>query len=232
MVSNQREMATRNWLVVLALALIGLCVFVGWSAYKARIDAGEALNAFRELGTSKDPTASFELLRRKYGSKLHAIGCEQQLCQYEMSLSNASISRLYVVPYTEMNVWFTMYNGSLQVAMLEYRTALKAKNSPVVHVQQDVDPCCGVSFDVNPHGTTQQMWNGLVEISAKATPEQRDAALALNLECLTRIGGCRDIIDLLPTLWKHTGPGTISSRLAGLSQALEESHGLPSPNNY
>jgi len=227
-------MAARNTLVVLSVTLIGLCAFVVISAYKTRAEAGAALNEFRELGTSKDPTASFELLRRKYGSKLHAIeGCTQQLCQYEMSLSNGSISRLRVVPYTEMNVCFTVFKGSLQVAMLEYRTALKARNSPVVHVQQGM--CahgCGVRFDVNPHGTSQQMWNGLVEFDTKATPQQRDAALALNLECLARIGGCKDIIDLLPTVWTHNGPGTISSRLVGLSQQLEESHGFPTSDDF
>jgi hypothetical protein len=141
-----------------------------------------------------------------------------------MSLSNGSISTFRVVPYAEMNVWFTVYKGSLQVAMLEYRTALTGPNSPVVHIQQGL--CahgCGVRFDVNPHGTTQQMWNGLVEFDARATPQQRDAALALNLECLARLGGCEDIIDLLPTVWTHNGRGTISSRLVGLSEQLEYS---------
>ncbi len=128
-----------------------------------------------------------------------------------------------------MNVWFTVYRGSLQFTMLEYRTALNAPNSPVIHVQQGL--CahgCGVGFDVNPHGTSQQLWNGLVEFDPSATRQQRDAALAVNLECLTRVHGCRDITDLLPTVWTHTSPGTISSRLIGLSQILEESHGFPS----
>jgi hypothetical protein len=96
-------MATRNTLVVLSVILIGLCVFVAISAYKTRAEARAALNDFRELGTSGDPTASFELLRRKYGKKLHAIeGCTQQLCQYEMSLSNGAISTLRVVAYVSV----------------------------------------------------------------------------------------------------------------------------------
>jgi hypothetical protein len=150
-----------------------------------------------------------------------------------MNLSNGNISALRVVPYTEMHIWFTLYKGSLVWAMLEYRVALTGPNSPVVHVQQGM--CahgCGVRFDVNPHGTTQQMWNGLVEFDTRATSQQRNAALALDLGCLTRIGGCKDLIDLLPTLWTRTGPGTISSRFVGLSQRLEESHGFPSPDDF
>lgn len=218
----------------LATLLITFCAFVGISAYKTRRDATARLNEFRELGASKNPTAIFASLRHKYGSKLHPIeGCTEQLCQYEMSLSNRSISTLRIAPYTEMNVWFTVYEGSLQWAMLEYRTALRGPNSPVVHVQEGM--CahgCGVRFDVNPHGTTQQMWNGLVSFDTRATPQQRDAALAINLQCLARIGGCKDIIDLLPTVWTHNGPGTISSRLVGLSQQLEESHRFPSSDDF
>jgi hypothetical protein len=146
-----------------------------------------------------------------------------------MSLSNGTIAKLRLVPYTEMNVWFTVYRDSLQFATLEYRTALNAPNSPVIHVQQGF--CvegCGVGFDVNPHGTSQQLWNGLVQFDPSATRQQRDAALAVDLRCWTRVSGCRDITDLLPTIWTHTSPDTISSRLIGLSQILEESHGFPS----
>jgi hypothetical protein len=227
-------MTLRNALLGLAVTLIGLCAFAGMAAYKTYAEARAALNEFQALGTSKDPTASFELIRQKYGSKLRAVeGCTQQLCQYEMSLSNRNISLLRIVPYTEMNFWFTVDDRSLQWALLEYRTALRGPNSPVVHVQEGM--CahgCGTRFDVNPHGTTQQMWNGLVMFNTRATPQQRDAALAFDLDCFARIGGCKDIIDLLPTMWMRSGPGTISSRLVGLSQQLEESHGSPSPDDF
>jgi hypothetical protein len=221
-------MIIRSTLLALALTLIGICAFVGICAYKTRLRAQILLNDFQALGTSTNPTATFELLRQRHGNRLHMLGCRQQVCQYEMSVSNRGIAKA-LVPYTEMNVWFTVYQGSLQFAMLEYRTALNAPNSPVIHVQEGLGAHgCGVGFDVNPHGTSQQLWNGLVEFDPSATRQQRDAALAVNLECLTRVHGCKDITDLLPTVWTHTSPGTISSRLVGLSQILEESHGFPS----
>ena len=132
-----------------------------------------------------------------------------------------------------MNIWFTVYEGSLQVAMLEYRTALKERDSPVVHVQEGMcSHGCGVRFDVNPHGTTGQMWNGIVEFDARANSEQRDAALTLNLGCFARLGGCKTIVDLLPSMLAHTGSERISSRWVGLSQKLEESRGFPSPDDF
>jgi hypothetical protein len=222
-------MTTRNTLLALLLMLIGFCVSVGISAYETRVRAQMILKGFQEVGRSKNPSATFEVLRQRNGNRLLMLGCNQQLCQYEMSVSNRSIAKLHLVPYTEMNVWFTLHEGTLQVAMLEYRAALPRSSSPVVHIQQDICARCGASFDVNPHGTSPQMWNGFVELDSLATPQQRDGAFALNLKCLTRIRGCRDIVDLLPAVWAHTGPGLISSRLVGLSQILEESHGFPTP---
>ena len=221
-------------MLALPVLSVALYAFVGISILQTRRDAATRLDEFRQLGISGDPTATFESLQRKYGSKLrHIEGCTQQFCQYEINLSNRTVSALRIVPYTELNVWFTVYKGSVQIAMLEYRTALRGPQSPVVHVHEGL--CahgCGVRFDVSPHGTTQQMWNGLVTFDTRATPQQRDAALALNLDCFARIGGCKDIIELVPTVWTRTGPSTVTSRLVGLSQQLEESHGFPSPDDF
>jgi hypothetical protein len=224
---------TTSVLLLLGTILAALGSLVGVSVYRTHREADARLSDLRELAVSADPTAAFESIRQKYGSELHPLGCDRQTCQHELSLSNRNISAFRVVPYTELDIWFTAYEGSLVRVMVEYRTALNSSQSPVLHVQQDM--CahgCGVRFDVNPHGITQQMWNGLVEFNSVATPQQRNAALALNLDCLARIGGCDDITDLLPTMWVRAGPETIASRFVGLSQRLEESHGFPSKDDY
>jgi hypothetical protein len=144
-------MITRSTLLALALTLIGICAFVGMSAYKTRVQAQIMLNDFQALGTSANPTATFEVLRQKRGNRLHMLGFRRQICQYEMTVSNRCIAKVHLVPYTEMNVWFTLREGALQIAMLEYRTARNAANSPVVHIQQGLcSPGCGVSLDVSP----------------------------------------------------------------------------------
>ncbi len=224
---------TRNVILALILVAVAFALFVVGSAFKVRTEANSLLRDLDALQQSGDPTASFELLKRKYGRRLQPTeGCLPQYCQYLITISNRSISALHLVPYAEMKVWYTVYRGSLVLAMAEYRDALKRSNSPVVHVQ--VGMCahgCGVRFDVNPHGISRQMWNGLVEFDTRATHQQRDAALALNLRCLTSIEGCSDISELLPTVWNRTGLATIQSRLVGLSQELEESHRFLSPDD-
>jgi hypothetical protein len=224
---------TRNIAIGFAILLICTFTLVSASAYLTYRTAKGRLRDFKEVGLSQNPRVQFEALRRKYGTKLRPLGCTQRLCQYEIDLSNPSIAALRLVPYTEMNIWFMVNQGSLETAMLEYRTALKERHSPVVHVQEGMcSRGCGVRFDVNPHGTTGQMWNGLVEFDTRADSEQRDAALALNLGCFSQLGGCKDIVDLLPSMWAHTESGRISSRLVGLAQKLEDSHMFPSPDDF
>ncbi len=218
----------RNLLLALAVLFVAFCAFVAVSVFTTRRNANEKLNDLERLAVSSSPQANWKELQRKYGSKLHStVGCTELTCQYEMAVSNRELALFRLVPYTEMNVWFTVYKGSLQWTLVEYRTALRGPNSPVVHVQEGM--CahgCGVRFDVNPHGTTQQTSNGIVEFDTRATPAQRDAALALNLGCFARVGGCKDIVDMLPTVWGRTGRRQITSRLRGLSQELEECHCL------
>ncbi len=234
--SNQLVIKIVKATIVVLVA--AFAAFTALSAFLTYREARARLNDLRELVLSKDPTASFELLKRTYGTRLHPAkgwteGCTQRFCQYELSFSNRAISRFHLVPYTEMTTWFTVANGSLILAMVEYRVALDGPNSPAVHVQEGM--CakgCGVRFGVNPHGKTQQLWNGIVEFDTRATPRERNAALGLNLECFAKIGGCKNIIELLPTAWAQNRDGSISSRLMGLSQQAEESHGQPVSEDF
>jgi hypothetical protein len=107
--------ALRNIRIALALLLIGGLGFVSLSAYRTYRTATERLKEFEKLGLSINPTTEFEALRRRYGTDMRPTeGCTQRLCQYELDLSNQPISALRIVPYTEMNLWYTVYEGSLQ----------------------------------------------------------------------------------------------------------------------
>lgn len=219
--------------LTLVVALILLAAFVGITVYRVRKQATMLLSEFRELGISTDPTASFDRMKQKYAAQIHRLeACTPKVCEYEMALSNKALSRLGVIPYTEMNLVFYEYEGAFHSAMLDYRAALTGRESPTVHIEQgSCAKGCGTRFDVSPHGRSRQMWSGLVAYDKRATPQLRNAALALNVNCLIRIGGCKDIVDLLPTMWSRNSPTTVSSRLAGLSQELEESHRFLSPDD-
>jgi hypothetical protein len=220
----------RITVLALVIVAVGIAMFAVIAGLRVRTEAKSALSDLSGLQQSDDSTAAFEVLKRKYGNRLRpAQGCLPQDCQYLMTISNRSVSVLHLAPYAELRLWYNVYKTSLTFAMVEYRVALPRGNSPVVHVQ--VGMCahgCGVRFDVSPHGVSQQMWNGIAEVGTRATRQERDAAFALNLDCLTSMGRCTDISDLLPTVWSRKGPAAVQSRLMGLSQDLEESHRITS----
>lgn len=225
----------KTFFLVTASAIMAGAIFVLVSEMKTSRDAKMLMDELRELSVSSSPNNTFDSFQWRYGRGRfkYSEGCTFHYCTYEVDISNSTIAKLHFTPYTEMKAWFTFDKGQLVLTLIEYRSALKGPHSPVVHVQQGI--CahgCGVRFDVNPHGTEKQMWNGLVEFNPNATQEQREAALGLNVDCFHRIGGCKDIAELLPTIWLRTGSDSVTSRFVGLSQRLEESHGSPSSDDF
>jgi hypothetical protein len=221
--------------ILCALLIIAIAALVGFFAMRTRREAKMLINELKDLSVSPSPNDTFDSFQWKYGRSnfKHSDACTFHFCTYELDVSNRDLAKLHLVPYTEMKTWFTVERGQLVLGLVEYRTALKGPNSPVVHVQQGI--CangCGVRFDVNPHGTDKQMWNGLVEFNPKAAQSEKDAALAFNLDCFFSFGGCKDIAELLPAVWQHRGNEAVASRFAGLSQRLEESHGGPLPDDF
>jgi hypothetical protein len=105
---------------------------------------------------SSDPAITGEIEHCSSHQKSPNVTVVQEV---KVALEAQSVAALRIVPYTEMNIWFTVYEGSLQFAMLEYRTALRVPNSPVVHVQQGM-----CSHDLLP-----TMWahTGSGEISSR-----------------------------------------------------------------
>jgi hypothetical protein len=221
--------------ILCTLIAVGGAIFVVVSVLSTRQQARMVLGELRQLNVSSRPNDTFDSFQWEFGRGKfkHSDQCTFHFCTYELDISNIRIARLHLVPYTEMKVWFSVDKGQLVGALVEYRTALKGPNSPVVHVQQGIcSHGCGVRFDVNPHGKGKQAWNGLVEFSPRASEAEREAAIALDLDCFHRVGGCKDIADLLPTMWVRNEPDSVTSRLVGLSQRLEESHTFPSADDF
>ena len=125
-------------------------------------------------------------------------------------------------------------HGSLSSVYIEYTSAIFKTNSPIANVWEDfcasgTVPRCDW-FALNPHGRDQTpVWNGNVVFGQEAGEQQKQAALALNLDCLTAFGGCKDISELLPTIWKSTRAGAVSSRWRSMADSIEDAS-QPLPN--
>jgi len=223
----------RNSLIVFIMA-VALCFAVlAASVVTTRHRAKALLEDIHQLDAAPNATVVFDSLRQKYGNQLRLLGCASDECGYDISLTNGLLSRLHLVPRAEILAQFSVRRGSLRSVVINYASSTIGVNSPLVYIgegfcaNETEGPCDG--FYVTPHGFDQSLaWKGDVAFGQRVLEKQRQAALALNLDCLTAFAGCRDISELLPTIWKRTRPGRVSSRWRSMADSIEDaSHPLP-----
>jgi uncharacterized protein YceK len=116
--------------------------------------------------------------------------------------------------------------------MVDYITAVNGRYNVVSHVQ--IDYCKGCQmFAIHPWDQSSPLdTNGLVEIGSEASPQDRHTVLSLNTSCLTKVGGCGSIADLLPTVWQKTASKRIACKLQndkGFIEKPAKEHILDSP---
>ena len=212
---------------MLALSILLVSALVIGRTVKGRHQAVILIEKIRNLDAAADPTSVARSMIRTYNDRLVSQNCERNFCQYQFLFTNGVISKLPIAPKAEIRMYISIYAGSLSDVSVEYTSAIFSANSPIVSVQEDfcgnrTDISCA-HFGINPHGRDiGQTWNGDVDFGQKATREQKRAAWALNLNCLAAFRGCKDISQLLPTIWKVTGPGTVSSRLRSTADSIAE----------
>jgi hypothetical protein len=212
--------------ILFGIALALLALFAAIRIYAVH-RAAELVAEIRNIDQAPDPIVFSRALMQKYGDALVAEKCEADFCQIHYLLSNRLLSTLHLAPRSEIEVYFTIFKGSLAVVHVQYTSDVFQANSPVVHVQEDfcaarTDISCD-HFALNPHGrNVSPTWNGDIEFGQLATVEQKRAAWALNLNCMTAFDGCKDIAELSPSLWKLTGSSTVSSRLRSTADSIAE----------
>jgi hypothetical protein len=209
------------------VGLILVCAGIGGGVVHTRRQAKMLLENLKGLDKNIDPASSFSAFKERHRDQLAKEECANDLCQYEFVVNNWIIATLHLAPRTEIRATVTLFHGGLDVAGVEYTSGIFKANSPIVHVQEDF--CADRSdipcdhFGLNPHGrNVAPTWNGIVEFGQSATDEQKRAAWTLNLDCLASHYGCKDISQLLPEIWKATGPGLVSSRMRSTADSITE----------
>ncbi len=210
---------------IMLAALGALFVYGLWIGARAN----ELLTTALDLTAQKHVSKNFVQIRQEYGDRLRTLGCAPNGCSYEVSVDNRLLSALHLVPYTELTARFDLSRGGhLQLMMLELRAGRNGDRGTVVHVQTDFcysGGCGGVSMDPWSQSSEQRL-NGIVELSYRGTTlRQRRQAYALQVPCLYHLGGCKDIADLLPTVWGRNGSGKVACVIPndrGMGQNYEE----------
>jgi hypothetical protein len=217
---------TRFSLGVIALTVAFITAWAGCRFYLQR-QVTSLLEDLRSVDTSRDPTGLSKMLMKKYEGHFIDRHCEADYCANRFLFTNRALSTFHFAPRSEIEVTFEQEGDSVRDVYIVYTSAVFQENSPVVYVSEtfctERAPSFCDYFALNPHGrNVSQTWNGDVSFSQRVKPEIRKAGWGLNLGCFTALRGCKDVSELLPTLWKVTSPGTVSSRVRSDADSIAE----------
>jgi hypothetical protein len=153
-------------------------------------------------------------IRGHFGTQIKQLDeWPHSLCAYTVILSNRILAALHLAPYTQMESYFLVRDGTVLGDMVNYTTTVNHRYTVVAHVQIDFCKGCQM-FAIHPWDQSSPLdTNGLVEIGNEASAHNRRTVLSLNTACLTRVGGCDSVADLLPTVWQKTANGRIACKI-------------------
>jgi len=156
-----------------------------------------------ELAEEKQPPTVANI-RERFGNRLQLDECSGPECAYTVALSNRVLAALHIIHYTEMRSYFWTRDGVVLRNMLDYTTTVNHQHRIVIHVQIDLCKDCQM-VAVHPWDSASPLdTNGLIEIGSAASLQSRRTMLSVNTSCLTTFGGCQNVADLLPAVWKQT----------------------------
>jgi len=201
--------------LTIAAAAVGVVAFGSLFLYAHLVNerAELMLRTVYELSEQKQiPTVAD--IRKRFGNQLKQLdGCTASECGYTVVLSNRPLAALHAIPYTELKSYFWVRDGLVLGTMVDYATMVNHRYTVVSHVQ--IDFCNGCqTFAIHPWDESSPLdTNGLVEIGKEASDQNRHTVLSLNTRCLTKLGGCDSVADLLPTVWRQTENKRIACRI-------------------
>ena len=157
-------------IVIVAAAAFAGCITICGAAWKTRDAATRLLETVRRIAGSSNPKAEFEIVRHHYDGQLtEGENCTPLDCQYELTINNPSVSGTHLVPYTELKAYFTICQGNLNSFFITFQQLRRSGNSPVVHVQGDFSNEAWAPFHLNPHGRSDELWNGMTDFNFAVT---------------------------------------------------------------
>ena len=197
----------RRWLWEIALALLLAAPLALWLLILApRSNALKLLQRLDQIQVSRTSFNQVQRLASQFGGDAACVGDN---CLFEFQ--NVWLYRLHLAPITEFSVMMQR-GGSpadpgggrvavIDMAMLVSRD-FNGRGTIASALVFDHDRGVGGPFQASITFTADgRPDRTVVQISPAATASQRGQARNFNLQCLTRIGGCRDSHQLLPDVW-------------------------------
>lgn len=165
------------------------------------------------VGTTTLQAFQAELAR--VGSSGFVLSCQQEECVISLRSENTLLHDLRLAPWTvaDVGVGFRKsvafeVNASLVVAKKDKGGTWSEDRGVVVRQSTDRLPACSPDFRLivkQRYGAGDRYW-ATVAMDPCVAPEERAKAVAINSACLTKIGGCGTVEELIPGVFSNSAP--------------------------
>ena len=193
--------------VAVILAVLSLSLYGYWISGRARL----MLRTAQEFSAQKAPP-SVDEIRQRFGARLQLDYCGAHSCSYKVTVSNRVLAILGLTPYTHLQSNFLVRNGLIEENLMDYTATVRDRVTVTAHAGVRFDQGCVFALDPWEDSSPTNS-NGLADIAQACPGAEKSAVLNLNVSCLTKLGGCSTIADLLPTMWEQSRDGTIRCRI-------------------
>jgi hypothetical protein len=189
-------------LVLLPLACIA---GIGSRVIHVRNKAEEFLRDATALQLRLATQGQVQRLMERSGGHIEPSTCDSKGCAYFVRFENSWLRMLHLAPRTQFTATLGMVDGVLGYRRV-FLTSGNTSSEFGAFVQEWlISPKGPEAFHVSGafvgSGTPYRVF---IDLTPDATPEQHRAAYALNLECLSKFGGCENARQLLPSVsWKN-----------------------------
>jgi hypothetical protein len=193
----------RRSAVIVLVAVLAAAVGITSRTILTRVSADAFLRQATSLPLHVATMTQVQAVVMRYGGHPESSACSSKECEYFFSFDNDWLYRLHLAPHARLTCTLGVYDG-----ILAYRRVfLTSGNTSAVYgafIEEQTSLPKGVPepFSVSRQwgGAAGDRWRVHVEMTADATADQHRIAYGLNLKCLSKLGGCRDAQQLLPTV--------------------------------
>lgn len=164
----------------------------------------------------------YQLVERYNGRVRDGDKCKTAECTVEIIITNQSLSRYHLASWTFFGVTFFIRQGRTVRISLVLESEIKDLSYFFKRLVygQEIDFVCVASIsddlEYSKYNQSGERYRVVARRDVENRPERlivllsptvdavtRDKALAFNLGCLSKLGGCRDASEFLPAVWRE-----------------------------
>ena len=170
--------------------------------HRARTEAGKFLTALMQIQVGQATMHQVRPLVREWGGKWRAARtssrspCGGGASVVDFIFDNRWAHWFLFAPLTSFDADLYVKENSVCFRSVELVT-MAGHSASAAYVSESRKSPLPVPFSVSLNPA-----NSGVAMDAGATPQERTAAYAINLDCLTKLRGCRDTREMAPAMWE------------------------------